>query len=174
MFFPCRYYEGITYQKSHELLKDSPVGTFLVRDSSDPRFLFSLSVQTDRGPTSVRLFYANGCFRLDAQPHLQPAMPLFPSVVELVQHYVAQSKARQNGPLVWVDPLGKWYSSIVLEEPLRKQNFSSSLKHLARLSVHKALQNSYRPKLSLLPAPYTLLEVPASLKAYLAEYPYSV
>lgn len=65
------YYEVVSYQMSHELLKDSKVGTFLVRDSLDPRFLFSLSVQTEKGPTSVRLFYANGYFRLDAQPHLQ-------------------------------------------------------------------------------------------------------
>lgn len=168
------YYEGITYQKSHELLKDTPVGTFLVRDSSDPRFLFSLSVQTEKGPTSVRLFYVNGCFRLDAQPHLQPAMPMFPSVVELVQHYVSQSKTRCNGPLVWVDQLGKWYSSIVLEKPLRKPDSISSLKRLARLAVHKALQNSTRPRISLLPAPHTQLELPESLKAYLSEYPYSV
>lgn len=54
------YYEGITYQQSHDLLKDRPLGSFLVRESSDPRFLFSLSVQTERGPTSVRIHYING------------------------------------------------------------------------------------------------------------------
>lgn len=143
------------------------MGTFLVRDSMDPRFLFSLSVQTERGPTSVRLFYANGYFRFDAQPHLQPVMPQFPCVVELVQHYVTQSKKARNDALVWVDPRGKWYSSIVLDEPLRKQDAPNSLKHLARLAVNTALQPSTKTKI-------VELELPMSLKAYLAEYPYSV
>lgn len=168
------YYEGITYQQSQDLLKDKSLGTFLVRESSDPRFLFSLSVQTERGPTSVRIHYINGYFRLDAQLHLQGAMPLFPSVIDLVQHYVAQSKNSKNGAQVWVDPKGKWYSAILLDKPLRKANNSPSLKHLARLAVHGALQATNRPRLSLLPAPHTQLELPPSLTAYLSEYPHSL
>lgn len=143
------------------------MGTFLVRDSMDPRYLFSLSVQTERGPTSVRLFYANGYFRFDAQTHLQPVMPHFSCVVELVQHYVTQSKQRRNDAIVWVDPRGKLYSSIVLDEPLRKQDAPNNLKHLARLTVNRALQPSTKTKI-------VELELPMSLKAYLAEYPYSV
>lgn len=168
------YYEGITYQQSHDLLKDKPVGTFLVRESSDPRFLFSLSIQTDRGPTSVRIHYINGYFRLDAQPHLQGAMPLFPSVVELVEHYVSQCRHSKNGAQVWVDPKGKLYSEILLDKPLRKDDTASSLKHLARLAVHKALQASNRPRISLLPPLHTQLELPPSLTAYLSEYPHSL
>lgn len=86
------YHEGLGYQQSVELLKDTTPGTFLVRDSSDPHFLFSLSVQTKRGPTSVRLHYVEGLFRLDAQPHLAPVMPMFPSVLDLVQHYVVNTR----------------------------------------------------------------------------------
>ncbi|XP_019880375.1 cytokine-inducible SH2-containing protein [Aethina tumida] len=166
------YYEGISYEQANDLLKDSKIGTFLVRNSSDPRFLFSLSVQTERGPTSVRLFYINGYFRLDAQQHLQSAMPMFPSVIELVQHYVNQSKAN-NAAQVWVDPQGKWYSSILLERPLRKKE-PGSLKHLARVAIHKALEASIKPRLSILPAPHTQLDLPKSLTNYLSEYPYSL
>lgn len=167
------YFEGISYIQSQELLKNAPVGTFLVRDSSDPRFLFSLSVQTERGPTSVRLHYISGYFRLDAQPHLQPTMPLFPSVIELIEYYVVQSKT-MNSAQVWVDPKGKLYSSIYLEKPLKKEESAPSLKHLARLTVHKAINNSGRPKLSLLPPAHTQLELPKSVTAYLSEYPYSI
>ncbi|KAK9888302.1 hypothetical protein WA026_000562 [Henosepilachna vigintioctopunctata] len=168
------FYEGLTYQQSHELLKDTKVGTFLVRNSSDPRFLFSLSVQTERGPTSVRLYYQHGYFRLDAQPHLQTAMPMFPSVSELVEHYVNQSKLCRNSSQVWVDPQGKWYSPIVLDKPLVKNCQPHSLKHLARMAINKALKLSTRPKVALLSSPHSQLELPRVLKSYLEEYPYSL
>ncbi|XP_056642573.1 suppressor of cytokine signaling 2-like [Diorhabda sublineata] len=168
------YYEGITYQQSHELLKGTSVGKFLVRNSSDPKFLFSLSVQTERGPTSVRLFYTNGYFRLDAQVHLQSAMPMFPSVIDLIQHYVQQSKLCRNNAQVWVDQQGKWYSSILLEKPVRKKSKPPSLKHLARLATHKALQDAAKPRLAMLPRPHTQLELPNSLIGYLSEYPFYI
>ncbi|KAJ8959030.1 hypothetical protein NQ318_022285 [Aromia moschata] len=124
------YYEGVTYQQSHDMLSATAPGTYLIRNSSDQRFLFSLSVQTDRGPTSVRLFYMNGFFRLDAQPHLQVC---------------------KNNAQVWVDPNGKWYSSILLDKPLRKKKEPPSLKHFARLAVHRALRASAMPRLAMLP-----------------------
>ncbi|RZB39445.1 SH2 and/or SOCS box domain containing protein [Asbolus verrucosus] len=161
------YYEGLTYDKSDELLKDSKVGTFLVRNSSDPRFLFSLSVQTDQGPKSVRLFYINGYFRLDAEPHLQASMPLFPGVVELIQYYVRRKKSGRNDAQVWVDPQGKCLSSIYLDQPLRKEGKPPTLKHLARLAINRELRNTSKTRI-------LKLELPTSLTAYLAEYPYSL
>lgn len=158
------YYEGLTFDKSDELLKETKVGTFLVRDSSDPRFLFSLSVQTDTGPKSVRLFYLNKCFRLDAQPHLQSSMPFFPGVVELVQYYVRRQKVDRE---IWVDPHGKRLSPIYLEKPLRKDSTPSTLKHLSRLAINRKLNNSSKIKV-------LKLELPLSLSAYLLEYPYSL
>lgn len=168
------FYEGITYQQSQELLKERRVGTFLVRNSSDPRFLYSLSVQTDRGPTSVRLHYVNGFFRLDAQAHIREAMPLFPNVVELIEHYVQLSRACKTGAHVWVDPKGKLYSAIELDRPLLKEDTAPSLKHLARLAVHAAIRRSAAPRLKYLPPPHTQLELPKSVSQYLTEYPFSV
>ncbi|CAG9813359.1 unnamed protein product [Phaedon cochleariae] len=168
------YYEGISYQQSDDLLKGTTVGTFLVRNSSDPKFLFSLSVQTERGPTSVRLFYFNGYFRLDAQPHLQTAMPMFPSVVSLVEHYIEQSRLCKSNAQVWVDQQGKWYSSILLDKPLRRKSEPAGLKHLARLAVHRGLKRSGQPRLAMLPPPHTQLDLPKSLAAYLSEYPFSL
>lgn len=158
------YYEGLTFDKSDELLKDTKVGTFLVRDSSDPRFLFSLSVQTDTGPKSVRLFYLNKYFRLDAQPHLQSSMPFFPGVVDLVQYYVRRQKVEKE---IWVDPHGKRLSSIYLEKPLRKDGTPPTLKHLSRLAINKELNSSSKIKI-------LKLELPLSLTTYLLEYPYSL
>lgn len=165
------YYDNLSYQEAHELLKDTAVGTFLVRNSSDPGYLFSLSVQTERGPTSVRIYYDNKMYRLDAQPHLRDAMPKFPCIVELVNYYVKYTKLFKHNAQVWVDSNGKWYSSITLTEPLRKKREPPSLKHFARLTIHRALDTL--PKLSMMPPPHTQLGLPTSLTAYLSEYPYS-
>lgn len=119
------------------------------------------------------LLFCSRYFRLDAQPHLQPAMPLFPSVIELVQHYVRHSATSRNGAHVWVDPKGKWYSAILLDRPLHKDDQVSSLKHLARLAVHSALQSGTQTRLSS-PPPHTTLELPPSLMDYLSEYPFSL
>lgn len=170
------FYEGISFQESHELLKDTNVGTFLVRNSTNPRFLFSLSVQTERGPTSVRLHYTNGYFRLDAQAHLQGVMPAFPNVIDLIQHYIQEFKKYSRNPnmQVWVDNQGKWYSSIRIETPLKKREEPPSLKHLSRLAIHKAIQSSGKPRIPLLPPPYKQLELPSSLISYLGEYPHPI
>ncbi|XP_047002908.1 cytokine-inducible SH2-containing protein-like [Schistocerca americana] len=166
------YYEGLSWQQSAELLRASEPGTFLVRDSSDARFLFSLSVQTERGPTSVRLHYVAGQFRLDSEARLTASMPLFNCVVALVEHYVAETQRRASSQhrdcaaggkeQVWVDAHGQMYSPIVLTRPLYRQGHPPSLQHCARLAVNRVL-NGRRP---------THLPLPLTLKEYLSEYPY--
>lgn len=172
------YHEGLTWQQSQELLKDSEPGTFLIRDSADQRFLYSLSVQTEQGPTSVRLHYVDGKFRLDSEPYLAQMMPVFNTVIDLIVHYVRCSAAAacaiaSGGGQVWVDSKGCMFSRILLRKPLYRADRVPKLKHLARLVVHKALEASAVPKIPLLPPPHKQLELPVSLTDYLAEYPYS-
>ena len=45
-----------------------PPATFLVRDSAHPRHLYSLTVKTQRGVTSIRTVYDVEGFRLDSDP----------------------------------------------------------------------------------------------------------
>lgn len=71
-----------------EILESTKPGSFIVRDSADPRFLYSLSIQTERGPTSVRLPYRNGKFSLDGDDKLGDRVPKFDSVIGLIEHYV--------------------------------------------------------------------------------------
>lgn len=171
------YHEGLTWQQSQEVLKDTAPGTFLVRDSSDSRFLYSLSVQTEQGPTSVRLHYLDGKFRLDSEQYLAPLMPVFDSVIDLIVHYVkcsaSATKTAGSGGQVWVDSKGCMFSRILLKKALLRADKVPSLKHLARLAVHSALEASCVPRIRLLP-PHKQLELPASLTDYLAEYPYSM
>jgi suppressor of cytokine signaling 2 len=189
------YYEGLSWQESAEALQSTAPGTFLVRDSSDPRFLFSLSVQTERGPTSVRLHYVCGQFRLDAEPRLAPLMPLFECVVRLVEYYIeatkgsagadgADAETHAKGCLlrhkeqVWVDARGHMYSHILLTTPLYKKQEVPSLQHVARLAINRRLRKAAGPQQSCSRSGQSALvaacrlPLPTLLVDYLKEYPY--
>ncbi|KAL0279675.1 UNVERIFIED_CONTAM: hypothetical protein PYX00_001179 [Menopon gallinae] len=156
------YYENVSWQESVVLLKNTEPGTFLIRDSSDPNFLFSLSVQTSRGPTSVRLHYVNGQFRLDAEEKLIPHMPSFGSVIELIDYYIentvknkfagsnSKKSAKKSGKdrlqkskeQVWIDSQGNVYSNILLVKPLYKKEHFSTLQHLTRLAINRHVRKN--------------------------------
>ncbi|VVD04491.1 unnamed protein product [Leptidea sinapis] len=165
------YYGNLDWQGARTLLKEASVGAFVIRDSGDRNFIFSLSVQTERGPTSVRLHYEQGFFRLDCDRPLARFMPRFRCVVELVQHYTTIGERGAAGT-VWVDREGCPHSPVLLKTPMRQS--PPSLLHAARLAVHKALtSNPLTPKLWCAPK-HRLLPLPSTLIDYLGEYPYSI
>ncbi|XP_014290714.1 suppressor of cytokine signaling 2 isoform X1 [Halyomorpha halys] len=152
----CGWYYGcVSRKQAITLLQSAPIGHFIVRDSSDPRFLFSISVQTALGPTSVRIHYSDGRFRLDAEPSLACSVPSFPSVISLVEHYVSL-----GGPQLCIS--GAKYSHVLLRKPLYKN--CPSLKHLCRLTLNTLLRSSK----DVGPLP-----IPIILKKYLIDYPYT-
>lgn len=167
------YYEQpLDWQGAKELLKDASVGAFLLRNSTDKNFIFSLSVQTEKGPTSVRLHFDSGYFRLDCDRSLAMYMPRFRGVVDLIQHYCREGSRGSNANAVWVDLEGCPHSQILLKQPVMKK--PSRLQHLARLAIHNAIDsNPLTPKLWNAPK-HRLLPLPSSLLKYLDEYPYSV
>lgn len=127
------------------------------------RYTFAISVQTARGPTSVRVFYCMGKFRLDAEPRLAMAMPLFDCPVRMLEYYCEYSKRMdEHRQEVWVDYSGQVYSQIYLGEPLVKE--VRSLSHLARIAVNRAATK-------LDPARDRL---PPLIRNYLREYPYTL
>lgn len=154
------YYEGLALNEAAKALQSAPVGTFLVRDSADPRFLFALSVRTERGPTSVRIHYSQGYFRLDAEHTLQDAMPSFECVLELIDYYVRLSQTDKARAHVWLDQTGRRDLHIRLSKPLYRR--VATLQHLCRttLAVHVP-----REQLGRLP-------LPPSLTAFVKDYPY--
>lgn len=153
------YHEGLSWQQSENLLKNAMIGRWLMRDSSDSRYMFAVSVQTARGPTSVRVHYFVGQFRLDAEPRLAFAIPLFDCPIKMLEYYVEYSKSvDEQRKEVWVDYSGQLYSEIYLTKPLVKE--VRSLSHLARLVVNR----------NKLPTKH----LPPLIRNYLAEYPYSL
>ena len=143
------YYGDINWQDSAVLLQDTRHGTFLVRDSQDPSFLYTLSLQrTKEGPTSVRISFRDGKFSLDADPTIRRMMPEFDSIGALIVNY-CRTKGRLSP------------ANIVIRSPLYRQ--PPSLAHSARLAINKTLtaQSCYS---------YTQLHLPAKLVDYLRSY----
>jgi suppressor of cytokine signaling 2 len=138
------YHRGLLFTEAYDLLVHQPDGTFLVRDSSNPRYLYALSVSTKLGPQNIRIHYEDGHFRLnysdkDAE---SAAMHKYRSVIELVQSYVESTKKKailvehENDTFRTGE---KIYSNIVLIRPFYVSNFFPSLKHLSRLCVNRHL-----------------------------------
>ncbi|XP_011304769.1 uncharacterized protein [Fopius arisanus] len=152
------YHEGLSWQQSEKLLKNSEVGRWLLRDSSDSRYAFAVSVQTTRGPTSVRILHSFGRFRLDAEPTIAHAMPTFDCPIKMLEYYVQYSKKiEENQRHVWVDYSGLLFSHIYLTQPVVKE--VRSLSHMARLAIDRSGLNTKN--------------LPAPIRNYINEYPYS-
>ncbi|KGL76418.1 Suppressor of cytokine signaling 1, partial [Tinamus guttatus] len=58
------YWGPLSVGEAHAKLQQEPVGTYLVRDSSQGNYLFSLSVRMPTGPVSLRISFQEGYFRL--------------------------------------------------------------------------------------------------------------
>lgn len=58
------YWGSMTMEEAHETLTQAPLGTFLIRDSGQPDVFFTLSYQSEDGPTSVRVQLNNLLFSL--------------------------------------------------------------------------------------------------------------
>ncbi|XP_043930464.1 suppressor of cytokine signaling 1-like [Protopterus annectens] len=59
------YWGPLPMKEAHDKLKEEPMGTFLVRDSSQGNHLFSLSVKTETGPFSLRVNFKDRAFWLE-------------------------------------------------------------------------------------------------------------
>ena len=157
------YYGAMNWSQSTELLKNTSEGTFLVRDSSDSRFLYTLSVQRtpEDGPTSVRIHFANGKFYLDADEQIEDLMPKFDSVLDLIDYYCNLSQNNCAKSHIWVDNKGHFYSPICLKKPLKKD--VPTLSHVARLAIHQSMKSQ-----DLLPE----LNLPTQINNFLVKYPH--
>lgn len=129
------YYGRLNWKEATNLLQSTPVGTFLIRDSSDPAHLFALSVQTECGPTSIRIHYSDGQFKFDAEESFACRMPLFDCVVQLIDFYVKLSATDKRKCHVWLDETGRRDRTIFLDKPLYHR--VNSLQHLCRVTLNR-------------------------------------
>ncbi|GAB1607653.1 suppressor of cytokine signaling 2-like [Argonauta hians] len=170
------YFGAISNDEAKLLLKHCKYGTFLVRCSSNPKYLYSLSVNSQQGVTSVRIAYNKGIFYLDCDEKLQKQMPKFRSVMDLVQYYSnRRNKCLLNNGnrCVWVDSNNKRYNSSELTTP--KLHSVPSLTHLSRLAINN-YSAEYNQNLQVTNSQdwRDSLGLPKSLGDFLKQYPYVI
>ncbi|XP_029351116.1 suppressor of cytokine signaling 2 [Echeneis naucrates] len=156
------YWGGLTATEAREILQDASEGTFLVRDSSQRNYLFTISAMTSAGPTNLRIEYKHGKFKLDSVVLVKPKLKQFDSVVHLVEHYVMLSrtgdKALSNAQPSAALPNGT--VQLLLTKPV--YTATPSLQHLCRIAINRRAKQIQD------------LPLPNRLKNYLTDYVYNV
>ncbi|XP_059834617.1 suppressor of cytokine signaling 1a [Hemitrygon akajei] len=96
----CRYLENsgfywgpMSVEVAHNKLKSEPVGTFLIRDSKQKDYFFSLSVRTASAPVSFRIQFKGGQFGLDGSEEF------FSCVLKLIEHFTTAPRSLLSKPL---------------------------------------------------------------------------
>ncbi|XP_051996558.1 cytokine-inducible SH2-containing protein-like [Xyrauchen texanus] len=158
------YWGAITASEAHSALQGASEGTFLVRDSSHPLYMLTLSVKTCRGPTNVRIEYSLGRYRLDSSSPSRSSLQSFSDVPSLVQHYVG-SRTEQGKKNEESDPVSSLTQKecamlLKLKKPIHRPQAFPSLQHLTRLVI-----NRHTSCTEGLPLPKPLLQ-------YLQDYPF--
>uniref|UniRef100_A0A8C0ITZ4 Suppressor of cytokine signaling 3 n=1 Tax=Chelonoidis abingdonii TaxID=106734 RepID=A0A8C0ITZ4_CHEAB len=146
------YWGSLSGAEAKRLLSPHPPGAFLVRDSSDHRHLFTLSLRTGAGITNLRIQQQGAAFHLETQPGA-PSPPAFACVVQLVEHYLAQA-GHPGGPC-YLEAQGSRPEPLALARPLRCK--VASLQELCRRAVRASIRaGTGGPDLEGLPVPRAL------------------
>ena len=164
----CYFFGDMSSSEAKSKLKECSVGRFLVRNSSDPNYLYTISVKTRRGPTSIRVLYEKGKFSLDADEKSRDSMPVFSSLLELIDYYVRLTMGKTD-QCRFLDRSGKKDLPIILDKPRLAE--VPSLKSLCRTNINGLLPaknpTEVGHKINELPMPKPLL-------SYLKDHPFIV
>uniref|UniRef100_A0A8C3RK74 Cytokine-inducible SH2-containing protein n=1 Tax=Chelydra serpentina TaxID=8475 RepID=A0A8C3RK74_CHESE len=159
---PGWYWGPLTAAEARRVLCPALEGSFLMRDSSSPDNLLTLSVKTSVGPTHIRICYSAGRFGFDSSVLAKPKLRSFKDAMALVQFYSLASlkQAERLGPLEQEIPSVSEDPAIHLK--LIKPLYVSvpALQHLCRLTINRSARQ------------VTALPLPVRLKDYLLKYPY--
>uniref|UniRef100_A0A8C5CFH6 Suppressor of cytokine signaling 1 n=1 Tax=Gadus morhua TaxID=8049 RepID=A0A8C5CFH6_GADMO len=86
------YWGPLGVEEAHGMLRDAPLGSYLVRDSRQKDVFFTLSYRAEAGAVSVRIVYRRQRFGLAGSERS------FAGLFELLQHYVASPKRSLGAP----------------------------------------------------------------------------
>lgn len=151
------YWGAITGKEANAMLVAETTGTFLVRDSSDNRHLFTLSVKTASGTKNLRIQCDAASFYLQTEPKNIQSVPHFDCILKLVHYYMPQSKGNTRGGNNYYIYSGGEKIPLELIKPLSCS--LSTLQHLCRKTVNGHLDVSSKRD-----------QLPHHLKEFLQEY----
>lgn len=80
------YWGPLGVEDAHRMLRDAPLGSFLIRDSRQKDVFFTLSYHAKSGPVSVRITYNQQKFSLAGNSRS------FPTLFALLEYYVSSPK----------------------------------------------------------------------------------
>lgn len=153
------YWGPITNHQAKIFLQNSKAGSFLIRDSADQRYLFTISLKTSTKVTNVRIVMQKSKFRLDSG-NSGVRIPSFNSILWLIDYYM-QIAWQIKSYNATQERLTK-DANFLLYYPLYKE--LPPLKHLCRRAIN---QNTASPE-----SVYTL-PISHGLQKYLRQWPYS-
>ena len=131
------YWGPITRVEAEERLSGAKDGTFLVRDSSDDRYLLSLSFHSQAKTLHTRIEYCNGNFSFYSFPDAESEG--YSSVVELIQRSMQYSK---NGVFCFsrARAAGSPAVPVRLIKPFSRFKHVQTLQHHCRFVIRQSIR----------------------------------
>lgn len=151
------YWGPITRREAERKLAGQPDGAFLVRDSSDERYLLSLSFRSYGRTLHTRIEHHNGKFIFDAQPDTEG----YPSIVDLIENSMNDpqtgicSYSRRGSPSPPIYP-------VRLTKPVSRFTQVRSLQYMCRFVIRQYTRYDHIQQLPL----------PNSIKGWIGENQY--
>lgn len=142
----CYYWGKMDRYEAERLLEGKPEGTFLLRDSAQDEYLFSVSFRKYGRSLHARIEHFNHRFSFDSH---DPSVFMAPTITGLLEHYK--------------DPTSVMFFEPMLTSPLHR-NHVFSLQQLCRAAIVSNTTYDGINKLCL----------PATMKSYLKEYHYRI
>ena len=140
------YWGPITRVEAEEKLAKQSDGAFLVRDSSDERYLLSLSFRSYGRTLHTRIEHCNGVFSFYAQPESEGYF----SIVDLIEHSMNDS---QTGVFCYsrARTPGSPSFPVRLTKPVSRFTQVRSLQYLCRFVIRQYTRFDHIQKLPLPP-----------------------
>ncbi|XP_029339487.1 suppressor of cytokine signaling 7 isoform X2 [Mus caroli] len=143
----CGWYWGpMNWEDAEMKLKGKPDGSFLVRDSSDPRYILSLSFRSQGITHHTRMEHYRGTFSLWCHPKFEDRCQ---SVVEFIKRAIMHSK---NGKFLYFlrsRVPGLPPTPVQLLYPVSRFSNVKSLQHLCRFRIRQLVRIDHIPDLPL-------------------------